>query len=1434
MRKDHRFIGVILLAFSLLFALHQSGITTWAEVLLPDDPGNEQGVDILLDAEDEDGEEEAEEALAQTSQMPEEDGAGLFVLASEELIEDGTSEPVYTTASPAFMQTDRLDGVTITVSADPGTFPAGSTLSVKRVTLAQRREAQEAVEEVRDEGVNVSASYTFDIKVLDANGVELQPTDGKSVQVSFANEEVADENLDTQVYHLTEETTVQGELTAEALEVDTVQENTAVVETDGFSLYVVEFTYDQKKFYMHEGDTCSLKKVLLPAVGLTGTVTNVEETKNLSVTETEDNADWIISLRGVDLQNTVDLDEKLTLTIDSHNYDITIAKSKEHENAFGGTEFNDYSVSVSWNGTGLDEGRFYAKNISSITFKMQRSTDNIVWQDVHDREGEIKLWEIPINFGLSSRDASKSIDQELPRYTPSGTAYHYRAIEVGYTPKNADMVRVDNYAAATIGSNGVQTERIGAYRVKAVTSDTGTTLENHLLVDKVSLNVNWVDYSNREGDRPSALRFGLFDQGGNNISDDVDIGNWNTAIGNNDVWSKVVTYPVYDISGNLYRYGMREVGKDQSLTIYEAEAKITSDSTSGVSGVRTYFPNYYYDTTFTFSEMFTAIDPGDGKYETPISLTVTNTRTEDLSMIDTIKVLADWNDRNNVFGDRPDEVTYELHASYMDENGVKQNVGVKEENGIQYMDFGDSSLDGSVLSVVTAENTGMTWINLPKYMPGQVGKEITYSVGLRPVTGYTTKVGNEAKNEGVIEISVDTMGGKITFTNTQQTTSLTATVSWPETAFSVNNVTASDGTPRTIKETAYVMVQRTSKDNPTSNDWESFNALPDASGVAITSKAVDKTAANKTVSWSGLPMADKSGNRYHYRAVEELFLDTDEPTNHIAQARFFYLAPVLQDTVSVQECNTDAVKYKSMTSYNSEKNCFETKITNSRYVGTITYKKVWDDHNNQDGQRPKTIKVTLKLIHAVNGYKPYWNDKIQWQQTVTVSEAGPDQKVGTADDWTYTWSNLPFCDLIKNELKYQVDEASNAYGDPSITASFSTYTIKQWDLSNYRSDWLWLNQTEEGHPNVVMTNGFESNNGQNRQDPVFTSVNSYIPETVSVSASSAWEDQNNKDGSRGAVTLTLMRQKPDGTLVSVSRDQDGRTILPKTIGANVPATGQVVRWDNLPKNSAGKTVIYSVLVSGKGITGNADSGYQVVSSKDTDEGDGFTFALTMKHNPQRAPVKEDPKTAPETKPDKPTPTPAPDSKQAEQSAPTVADFSTFRLQRAKTTTSSLQIEWKKMNGAKRYVIYGSRGNQAPRKIATVSAKKTTYTQKHLKKGSYYTYYVVALDAKGRSMATSPSIQAATKGGKSGNPIKIKVSYKSLTLKKGKSKTIKVKVTNMKGKRLKNYGAIRFESSNPAVATVTGNGKIKAVGKGKCKVYVYAQDGTYRTVSVKVK
>ena len=58
--------------------------------------------------------------------------------------------------------------------------------------------------------------------------------------------------------------------------------------------------------------------------------------------------------------------------------------------------------------------------------------------------------------------------------------------------------------------------------------------------------------------------------------------------------------------------------------------------------------------------------------------------------------------------------------------------------------------------------------------------------------------------------------------------------------------------------------------------------------------------------------------------------------------------------------------------------------------------------------------------------------------------------------------------------------------------------------------------------------------------------------------------------------------------------------------------------------------------------------------------------------------------------------------------------------------------------------------------------------------------------------------------------------------------------NSKKKAIDHEAKIRSQSTNKAVAAVSKNGKIKAVGKGSCTIYIFANNGKLKSVKVTVK
>ena len=180
-------------------------------------------------------------------------------------------------------------------------------------------------------------------------------------------------------------------------------------------------------------------------------------------------------------------------------------------------------------------------------------------------------------------------------------------------------------------------------------------------------------------------------------------------------------------------------------------------------------------------------------------------------------------------------------------------------------------------------------------------------------------------------------------------------------------------------------------------------------------------------------------------------------------------------------------------------------------------------------------------------------------------------------------------------------------------------------------------------------------------------------------------------------------------------------------------------------------------------------------------------------------------------------------------------WTTFSLLKAKGAPKSkraIKLSWKRVAGAKGYVIYGNRCGRQNKyeKITLVSG--TACTLRKLKKGTYHKYLIAAVNGD-KVLAVSKTIHVATNGGKVGNNTKVTLNKKKKTLKVGK--TFKLKATLKKGAlKVKIHRKVAYESDNPNVATVAKNGKIRAVKAGTCYIYAYAQNGVFARCKVTVK
>lgn len=167
------------------------------------------------------------------------------------------------------------------------------------------------------------------------------------------------------------------------------------------------------------------------------------------------------------------------------------------------------------------------------------------------------------------------------------------------------------------------------------------------------------------------------------------------------------------------------------------------------------------------------------------------------------------------------------------------------------------------------------------------------------------------------------------------------------------------------------------------------------------------------------------------------------------------------------------------------------------------------------------------------------------------------------------------------------------------------------------------------------------------------------------------------------------------------------------------------------------------------------------------------------------------------------------------------------------------LTWTKVKKARSYIVY-KRDNSSGKykKVAIRNGKANNYYFTEIKDDSVYAYKVQAKakkNGKGRKIRKlSYEVKAVSLTNNRGNVRAVVISKKTLSLKKGKHKSLKVQITQTKKPLLDKK--IRWYSSNKKIAKVNKKtGKVLGVKKGRCKIWAKAHNGKNSPkIVVKVK
>ena len=297
---------------------------------------------------------------------------------------------------------------------------------------------------------------------------------------------------------------------------------------------------------------------------------------------------------------------------------------------------------------------------------------------------------------------------------------------------------------------------------------------------------------------------------------------------------------------------------------------------------------------------------------------------------------------------------------------------------------------------------------------------------------------------------------------------------------------------------------------------------------------------------------------------------------------------------------------------------YETKvegynITNTHKPATldITGTKTWNDSNNQDGKRPKSITVNLlangiitdtKTVTADDNWTYSFTDLPKYANgqeiTYTVSELTVPGYTTTIDD-NYNITNSYTPGETSASVTKIWDDADNQDGirPESITVALlangtpTNKTVTLTAANNWTQTITGLPEKADGEyitytwTEVNVPEGY-SLTGTSKNETVTTLTNTHTPELTSITGTKTWKDADNQDGKRPeSITVNLFA--------------DGTKLKSQKVSANADGNW-TYSFTDLPKYANGQEITYTV-------TEDAVDGY-------TTESDGYNFINT--HQPE--------------------------------------------------------------------------------------------------------------------------------------------------------------------------------------------------------------------------
>lgn len=570
-----------------------------------------------------------------------------------------------------------------------------------------------------------------------------------------------------------------------------------------------------------------------------------------------------------------------------------------------------------------------------------------------------------------------------------------------------------------------------------------------------------------------------------------------------------------------------------------------------------------------------------------------------------VTIVKKWDDDNDRDGMRPESVDVVLNGS-----------------------------DGKLYTGTLSTENGYTCVfqSVPKYHDS--GTLINYTIAEEKIPGYTTTIAKDAS------------GYKFTLTNTKPIETVTKTVSkvWDDSnnqdglrPSAITIILTGDDGSRRVKSVSAAENWTVTFENLPKNQNHGQNIQYTVSEAFVSgyTEAITQNGDNYTITNTHTPASSEffvtkiwkdNGNNDGMRPDEITITAhgsdgrsyTEKLNADNQWSVMFSNLPKYADGKVIEYSLTEESVPGYASSVTRNGKSFVLINTHVDETKNITITKAWNDGNNQDGLRPKTITA---VVNGSDGSARFVQ-LFEGQNWATNLNNLPKYKNGTEIQYTVKENAIPG---YETEIKQTGDSyaITNSHTPAVVTVS----AVKVWDDANNQDGirpsliQVTLTGSDGSVRNAAITkndgwtyqfknlpkykNGVkidytlqEANSNPYTYEIVkgsdeysFTITNNYVPAVVNVPITTVWDDDDNRDGIRAKKTAITLH------------GSNGKVYQRIVTGKDDFATV----FEDVPKFfDEGREVVYTV-------TQNEMNGY-TANIANTDK---YTFQITNTHEPER-------------------------------------------------------------------------------------------------------------------------------------------------------------------------------------------------------------------------